>query len=135
MYYDNKRLALSVFWLLLGAVLTGLSAAEVIDGGIWSGMGGALIGVGAVRLLMILRYRKDPEYKEKVDTEAQDERNRFLRMKSWAWTGYVVLITEAVGSVAAMILKERIVQLALSYTVCFTLIVYLISYAILSKKY
>ena len=53
MYYNNKRLALSVFWVVLGAALLVLSIAEVLDSSIYAG----------------------------------DERNSFLRMKSWAWTG------------------------------------------------
>ena len=47
MYYNNKRLALSIFWIILGAVLMWLSIAEFVDSTYWSGMGGALIAVGA----------------------------------------------------------------------------------------
>ena len=46
MYYNNKRLALSVFWIILGAALFILSITEVIDSALYSGMGGALIAVG-----------------------------------------------------------------------------------------
>ena len=79
MYYNNKRLALSVFWVVLGAALLVLSIAEVLDSSVYAGMGGALIAVGVFQVLRNLRYRKDSDYREKIDTEAGDERNHFLR--------------------------------------------------------
>ena len=39
MYYNNKRLALTVFWIVLGAVLVVLTVTEVLDSSIYSGMG------------------------------------------------------------------------------------------------
>ena len=135
MYYNNKKLLLSIFWMLLGAVLLGLSVTEVLDSSMYAGMGGALIAVGALQVARNLRYRKDPEYREKIDTEANDERNRFLRMKSWSWTGYIVVLVEGFGSVAAMVLGKRELQLTLAYSVWLIMVVYWISFFIISKKY
>lgn len=135
MYYNNKKLLLSIFWMILGAVLLGLSIAEVLDSSMYAGMGGALIAVGALQVARNLRYRKDPEYREKIDTEANDERNSFLRMKSWSWTGYIVVLAEGFGSVAAMVLGKRELQLTLAYSVWLILVVYWISFFIISKKY
>ena len=135
MYYNNRKLILSIFWMILGAVLLGLSVTEVLDSSMYAGMGGALIAVGALQTSRNLRYRKDPEYREKIDTEANDERNSFLRMKSWSWTGYVVVLVEGFGSVAAMVLGKRELQLTLAYSVWLILVVYWISFFIISKKY
>ncbi len=135
MYYNNKKLILSIFWMILGAVLLGLTVTEVLDSSMYAGMGGALIAVGALQVARNLRYRKDPEYREKIDTEANDERNSFLRMKSWSWTGYVVVLVEGVGSIAAMILGKRELQLTLAYSVWLIIVVYWISFFIISKKY
>ena len=135
MYYDNRRLALSIFWVVLGAVLMGLSAAGVLDSSVYSGMGGALMGIGVLQIIRTVRYRTDSGFKEKLDTEISDERNKFLRMKSWSWTGYIVVLTEAVGSVIALLLGQHTVQLMLSYTVCLTIGVYWIVYLVLSRKY
>ena len=49
MYYNNKKLALSIFWVVLGAVLLGLSVTGVLDSDVYSGMGGALMAVGGHR--------------------------------------------------------------------------------------
>ena len=135
MYYNNKRLALTVFWIVLGAVLVVLTVTEVLDSSIYSGMGGALMAVGTLQLIRAIKYRKDSEYREKVDTELGDERNRFLRMKSWSWAGYLTILIEGIGAIIAMALGERTVQLVLSYSVCLVLVIYWIAYVILSKKY
>ena len=135
MYYNNKRLVLSIFWAFLGVVLMVLSITEVLDSSLYSGMGGGLIAVGLLQAGRNLKYRKDPEYREKVDTELHDERNSFLRMKSWSWAGYVAILAEAVGVVVAMVMGQRTVQLVLSYCVCLLLCAYWIAWLILRKKY
>ena len=134
MYYNNKRLTLSVFWVLLGTALTVLSAKEVLDSQ-YSSMGTVFIVIGAMQVIRNIRYRKDPEYRERINTEFSDERNSFIRMKSWSWAGYIVVLVESVGVVVAMILGERTVQMLLSYSVCLILCVYWITYLVLSRKY
>ena len=135
MYYNNKRLALSVFWVVLGAALLVLSVAEVLDSSVYAGMGGALIAVGVLQVLRNLRYRKDSDYREKIDTEAGDERNRFLRMKSWAWTGYIVVLVQCIASVVAMVLGKSEIQQVLLCSVALIVGVYWIAYMILARKY
>ena len=135
MYYNNKRLALNIFWIVLGVILIVLSVTEKLDSSIYAGMGGALAAVGALQLARTVKYRKDAVYREKVDTEISDERNRFLRMKSWSWAGYCTILIEGIGVIIAMISGERTIQLILSYSMCLILVIYWISYVILSRKY
>ena len=132
---DNKRLFLSVFWVILGAVLLVLSVTEVLDSSLYAGMGGALIAVGALQIARNLRYRRDGAYREKIDTEVSDERNRFLRMKSWSWAGYITVIAEGIAAIVAAVKGQETVQLVLSYSVCLLLAAYYISYLVLSRKY
>ncbi len=133
--YDNRRLVLSIFWVALGAVLLGLSIAGKLDSSVFAGMGGALIAVGALQLKRNMRYRSNEEYREKIDIEVSDERNRFLRMKSWSWVGYIVVLVEAVGSVIALIMGQQTVQMVLMYSVCLIVGAYWIIYMILSRRY
>lgn len=133
--YNNKRLILSIFWVVAGLVLFALSVTEILDSSYFSGMGAALAVVGSLQILRNLRYRKDAEYKEKIDIEVSDERNRFLRLQSWAWTGYIIVFIEAAGSIAAAVLGQELVRLVLSYSVCLILCVYWITWLILSRKY
>ena len=135
MYYNNKRLALSIFWIILGAVLIWLSIAEVVDSTYWSGMGGALIAVGVLQVIRNLRYRNNTEYQEKLDIEYGDERNKYLRMMSWAWTGYIVVLVEAAGVVVALIMGQHTIQVILAYSVCLIVGIYWIVYMILKRKY
>ncbi len=135
MYYNNRRLALSIFWAVAGIVLIVLSVAKVLDSSLYAGMGGGLTAVGVLQSIRNIRYRKDAEYREKIDIEYSDERSRFLRMKSWSWAGYIVVLVEAVGVVVASILGEETVRMVLSYSVCLILVAYWVSYLILGKKY
>ena len=133
--YNNKKLALSIFWVVLGAVLLGLSVAEVLDSSIYAGMGGALMAIGVLQMVKNIRYRKDSGYREKIDTQISDERNEFLRMKSWCWTGYITVLVEGIGVIVCMILKEETIQLILAYSVCLIIGVYWIAFMILRRKY
>ena len=135
MYNNNRRLILSIFWVVLGLVLFVLSVAEILDPTYFSAMGVALAVVGTLQVIRHLRYRKDKDYKEKIDIEVTDERNRFLRLQSWAWTGYIVVFIEAAGSIAAAVLGQETVRQVLSYSVCLIVCVYWITWLVLSRKY
>ena len=135
MYYNNKKLALSIFWVVLGAVLMGFSIAEILDSSIYSGMGGAFMAVGVLQFIRNLKYRKNADYREKIDIELSDERSKFLRMKSWSWAGYIVVLFEAVASVIAFLLGQQIIQQVLLLSICLIIGVYWIAYMVLSKKY
>jgi uncharacterized membrane protein len=135
MYYNNKKLVLSIFWIILGATLVVLSVLEILKSSVYAGMGAGLVVIGILQVIRNLRYRKDAEYKEKIDVEFSDERGKFLRMKSWSLTGYITIITASVGSVVALILGQHTIQLVLSYCVCFMLVVFWITYIVVSRKY
>ena len=135
MYYDNKRLALNIAWVALGLALFVLSVAEVLDSSIYSGFGGMLMAIGGVNLVRIARYRNDDTYREKVDTQVVDERNEFLRMKAWSVAGPIIVVAGAIGSVVAMVLGMRSLQLDLSFAACFALVAYWVTYLVVSRIY
>ena len=133
MKYD-RRMYLSLFWLLLGAVLVVCSMTEVIDS-YWSGMGGGFAGVGIAQLIRHIRYRKNEEYREKVDVETNDERNRFLAGKAWAWAGYLFVLVSGVATIALKVLGQDQWSLAASCALCLLLVLYWGSYLVLKRKY
>ena len=135
MYYNNRRLLLSVFWTVLGAVLLTLSIMEKIDSGIFSGMGGTLMAIGILQIIRNVKYRKNSDYKEKIDILEKDERCKYLRLKAWGWAGYLVVLLEAIGSVIAMILGEQLIMQVLLVSVALIVGIYAISYMILNRKY
>ena len=121
--------------MVLGIVLIILNMTDVLDQSIYSGMGSALTVVGFFQAMRNLRYRKDEDYREKIDTEFGDERNSFLRMKSWAWTGYIVVLAEGIGVVVAMITGQELISRVLSWSVCLIVGIYWVTYMVLSRKY
>ncbi len=133
MKYD-RRMYLSLFWLLLGAVLVVCSMTGVIDS-YWSGMGGGFAGVGIAQLIRHIRYRKNEEYREKVDVETNDERNRFLAGKAWAWAGYLFVLVSGVATIALKVLGQDQWSLAASCALCLLLVLYWIAYFVLKRKY
>ena len=134
MYYNNKRLLLSIFWIVLGIVILIMAMTEKLDA-VYGGMGGALIAVGAMQVMRNLRYRNNPEYREKIDIESNDERNRYIRMKAWSYTGYITILGLcAAGIVFYYVMGNKELGQPMMMTVCFMLVVYWISYYILSKK-
>ncbi len=135
MYYNNKKLALSVFWVIVGVTLIVLTFIEVLPPAFYSGMGGALTAVGALQIARNLRYRSDETYREKLDVEMKDERNSFLRLKSWSWAGYLTVLLEACGVIVAQIAGQDTVMKVLSYSVCLILLLYWVAYLVLKRKY
>ena len=60
----KKDMIFGAVWLLLGVGLTVLGCLETLDD-FWSGMGSALMVVGAVRLLRGYRLSRSQTYREK----------------------------------------------------------------------
>lgn len=130
----KTRLILHIAYVILGAVLVVLGVAGILDG-FWSGMGGALIGVGAIRLIQLYRIQKDETYREKVETEITDERNQFIRGKSWTWAGFLFVMISAGSSIVLKILGQELLSSVASFSVCLMVVLYWVSYIILKKKY
>ncbi|MBE6939568.1 MAG: hypothetical protein E7457_01935 [Ruminococcaceae bacterium] len=130
----DRRIWLSVIWLILGAVLFGLGLVGELDE-FWSGMGGGLIGVGVVRLVQFFRYRKNDAYREKWETEVSDERNQFLRNKAWAWAGYLFVLISAVAIIVLRLMGQDLLSTAAGYAVCLMVVLYWGCYLVLRRKY
>ena len=124
----------SLIWLAIGLPLVGLSIAGLVDE-FWSGMGSALVVIGACRLLRAHRLNKNEEYREKMETYATDERIHFLRTKAWSWAGYLFIIISAVAVIVFRILGQDVYSTAASCAVCLMLVLYWVCYLVLSKKY
>ena len=60
---NGKRIAAQILCAILGGVLLVLGCFEGVDS-FWSGMGTALMVVGALRLIRAYRFTKDASYRE-----------------------------------------------------------------------
>ena len=130
----TKRLIANIFELVVGVILTILGYTGVVDS-YWSGMGTALIFVGAIFLFRTFRYKTNTEYKEKVDVEVNDERNKYLRMMAWSWTGYFFVLIAAFASIILRILGYNQYSMMAGYAVCLLITLYWISFLILRRKH
>ncbi len=134
MNYLKNGIIKNVIYLFLGGILLTLGFVGTIDE-FWSGLGFALIFVGVLRLIYYFRLERNPEHKERVQTEINDERNRFIRNKAWALSGYLFIIIAAICLIVFRIIGQDLLSLAASYAVCLIMILYWISYIILKRKY
>jgi len=130
----KDRRILSVIWVVNGLVLIGLAFAGKVDS-FWNGMGSALLVVGALQLLRYHRFNKNEAYREKMEIEVNDERNRFIRNKAWAWSGYLFILIAGVSVVVFKIIGQELLSMAASMAVCLILVLYWVSYYVLKRKY
>ncbi len=131
---QDKRVIMSVIWLLLGGTLVALSFAGKVDE-YWNGMGSALLIIGAIQLLRYYRLRTNAAYREKMEIAVTDERNHFIRNKAWAWSGYLFVLVTAVLSIVFKLVGQELLSIASGFAVCLMLILYWVSYMIIRKKY
>ena len=124
----------AIIWLVLGLPLIGLSIAGLVDS-FWSGMGSALVVIGACRLLRAHRLNKSEEYREKMETFETDERFHFLRAKAWSWAGYLFILISAVATIVLRVMGQVLLSIAASWAVCLMLVLYWGAYMVLKKKY
>ena len=130
----GKKMYLSIFWFVLGISLIGVSLAGLVDQ-FWNGFGSGLVGVAGIQIIRHMRYRNDEEYREKVDIEINDERNKYLTMKAWGWAGYLFILIMAVATIVSKILGYDEVTKFASFSLCILMVLYWFSYLVLRKKY
>lgn len=131
---NDRRMIAAICYIVLGAVLLALGVMEVVDE-FWSGMGGALMVVGVLRVVQFFRYRNNEEYREKAEVAAKDERNQYIRNKAWAWSGYLFMLIAAVATIALKIAGQETLSFAASMAICLLLVLYWVSFLVLSRKY
>jgi hypothetical protein len=129
-----RRIIPCIIYIILGIALFVLGALEIMDS-FWGGMGGALIAIGVIRAVQLIRLRKSEAYREKMEIEMADERNRFIRNRAWAWAGYLFVLIAAVSTIGLKLMGQDILSVAAGCAVCILVLLYWISYLILRKKY
>lgn len=131
---NDRRIVAYIVYLVLGAALMVLGVLDIVDS-FWSGMGGALIAMGVVRMIQFLRYNKNESYREKWDVEVQDERNHFIRNKAWAWAGYLFVLIAAVCAIVFKLLGQDLLSIAAGFAVSMLVLLYWVCYLVVKKKY
>ena len=123
-----------VLLALIGAALLVVPMFGVIDD-FWAGMGAGLLGVCAIRIFQIVRYKTDSEYAERVTVNNGDERNRYLAEKARSRGYYYSILIECVGVIGFRIAGMPEFSTLLGYVICLQLVIYLLSWFWIRKKY
>ena len=124
----------AILWLIIGVTLLALSAVAQLDG-FWSGMGTALLVIGACRLLRDHRLNKSAQYREKMEIYETDERLHFIRAKAWSWAGYLFILIAALAVIVLKLLSLDLYATVASGAMCLMLVLYWGAYLVLHKKY
>ena len=131
---NKRRLIISAAEIVIGAAL--LVGVKLAGGdSVWLGMGGALAAVGLAKLLLGLRYKTDENYREKVNVEATDERNAFIRSQAWVWAGTGFVLVGGVLTIVFLLLGKQELSTITGFAVSLLVLLYWLSYLFLKKKY
>lgn len=130
----KERLITSIVEIIVGAALFICSMFGVVDE-FWSGMGTSLLIIGIIFLIRNIKYKTNEEYREKIDIESNDERNKYISLKAWAWAGYLFVMLGAVGTIVFKLIGKEDLMMMASLSVCLIMVFYWISYTFLKKKY
>ena len=130
----KERLIASIVEIIIGAALLICSMFELVDE-FWSGMGTSLLIIGIIFLIRNIKYKTNEEYREKIDIESNDERNKYISLKAWAWAGYLFVMLGAVGVIVFKLIGKEDLMMMASLSVCLIMVFYWISYIFLKKKY
>ncbi|MCR5353904.1 MAG: hypothetical protein K6D98_06330 [Clostridiales bacterium] len=132
--YGNKRMIYYGVLTVCGIALVVISVLGITDE-FWAGFGGGIAAVGALRLFLGYKYRKDEEYAKKVDVEQKDERTLFLSGKAKSFAYYLSIVGIAVTSLVLRFAGMTEAAQLCAYIMCGMLVIYLVAYVILSRKY
>ena len=131
---NKLRVRFAIVYIILGAILLGLQFTGIVDD-FWGGMGTAFMFLGVLFLYRSIKYKTNESYRENVDTQVNDERNRFIAMKAWSWAGYLFVLVSAVTSIVFRVMGMNDMSFFASMCVCAILLLYWISYIVLRRKY
>ena len=130
----KEKLIVSIIEIIVGGALLMSSLFGVVDE-FWSGMGTSLFIIGVIFLCKNIKYNTNEEYREKLDIETNDERNKYISLKAWAWAGYIFVLLGGVGTIIFKLIGKEDLMMMASASVCLIMILYWISYTVLKKKY
>lgn len=129
-----KTYLVSIIYIIIGVALLGLGFAGKVDE-FWNGMGSALLVIGVIQLIRRYRLDKNEAYREKMEIENNDERNKFIRNKAWAWAGYLFVMIMAIASIVLKVFKQDVLSIAAGGAVCLMVLLFWGAYLFLKRKY
>ena len=128
------RLFVAISYLILGIAMIVVFNVIKPENSFFSSFGFALAIIGIARIRNYFLITKDEETITKRQIAENDERNISIanKAKSVAFLAYILVVCTSITILYA--LNKTQLAFILSGTVCFLLLVYWISYWIISKK-
>ena len=128
------RLFVAISYLILGIAMIVVFNIIKTENNFFSSFGFALAVIGIARIRNYFLITKDEETIAKKQIAENDERNISIanKAKSFAFLAYILVVCTSITILYA--LNKTQLAFILSGTVCFLLLVYWISYWIISKK-
>lgn len=125
-YFDRKcrtRICVGIIMIVLGAAAVLVSANadhipvmymsseynEYMSGFFWGTGFGLALG-GTIQIIRNVRYLKDEKVRKKRVIEANDERNRLLGLRVWAYSGYTMFFLLYIGMLIGCFISHIVVM-------------------------
>ena len=124
-----------ILWLSIGAALflAGLLLGET---GYSSYIGGALMGVGAARLLRVRRLSRDPEKAADYEASLRDERTAYVANKARSMAFFICIYVQlAAALLAILVFDQTLVGQVLCGLTCLQGLLYTVFYWHYDKVY
>ena len=99
-----------------------------------SGCSTGIITVGIITLIKYTRVMKNEKMRKELENANNDERLKINNNESMAITFRISVLLEAIISIICAIYNKMEIAEYLGFAICFQIIVYLITYFIISKK-
>lgn len=128
------RLFTAISYTILGLAMIILFNIIKTETGFLSSFGFALIIIGIAKIRNYILITKDEETIKKCEITETDERNICIANKAKSISFIVYVILACISVVILQILNKPHLATILSSTVCILILIYWISYWIISKK-
>lgn len=90
--------------------------------GFYMGTGCGLIAASIVTIIKNIRYLKNPDLCKERAIFENDERNRMLGLRTWAYTGYTMMVALYIGILVSGFLSIIILKTLLVVIACYALL-------------
>ena len=128
------RLYVAIVYIILGLAMIVIPLFLKNDNNFASSLGFAFVVIGIARIRQYKLITKSEDSIKKREIAESDERSIFIASKARGIAFFSYIIVAALVIIVLQVLNYSQIALIISATVCFMVLVYWISYLIISKR-
>lgn len=128
------RLYVAIVYIILGLAMIVIPLFLKNDNNFASSLGFAFVAIGIARIRQYKLITKSEDSIKKREIAESDERSIFIASKARGIAFFSYIIVAALVIIVLQVLNYSQIALIISATVCFMVLVYWISYLIISKR-